>query len=381
MPCGQERSSISATLAFVVETSARLLRLLSLLQVRPDWPGTELAGRLAVTPRTLRRDIARLRSLGYPVQATPGTAGGYRLGAGASLPPLLLDDDEAVAVALSLHSAAAHSVTGVGEASVRALAKLEQVLPSRLRARAAAIAAATVPLTGPAPAVNADALVTITRACHRREQLEFGYRNNSGTQSRRLVEPHRLVQASYRWYLVARDTGRQPASAGHEGGVSPGPGVCAEAAGAGGAGQSEVVTQATAADQAGWRTFRVDRIDSPRANGIRFVPRDPPDAAAFVARGITTAPYRYQARILVRASASAVAERIPPSAGVVTAATADSCVLATGSDSLDALAFHTAMLGLPVQVLEPAELAERMRELADWLGRTASDSATHPSEL
>lgn len=338
----------------MVETSARLLRLLSLLQARPDWPGSELAHRLEVTPRTLRRDVARLRSLGYPVHATPGTAGGYRLGAGASLPPLLLDDDEAVAVALSLRSTAAHSVAGVSEASVRALAKLEQVLPARLRERAAAIGSATVPLAGPDPAVDAEALVTIARACHRRERLEFGYRDSAGSLSRRLVEPHRLVQASYRWYLVARNAGSPASPAGHAG-------------------------PAEQTGHADWRTFRVDRIDTLRATGVRFVPRDPPDAAAFVARAITTAPYRYQARIVVRAPASAVAERIPPSVGVVATATADSCVLTTGSDSLDALAFHIAMLGLPVQVLEPAELAERMSELAAWLARAVSDSATPQS--
>lgn len=339
------------TLWFMVETSARLLRLLSLLQARADWPGSELAHRLEVTPRTLRRDVARLRSLGYPVHATPGTAGGYRLGAGASLPPLLLDDDEAVAVALSLRSAAAHSVAGVSEASVRALAKLEQVLPARLRERAAAIGSATVPLAGPDPAVDPGALVTIARACHRRERLEFGYRDSAGSLSRRLVEPHRLVQASYRWYLVARNAGSPASPAG----------------------------RAEPTGHADWRTFRVDRIDALHATGVRFVPRDPPDAAAFVARAITTAPYRYQARIIVRAAASAVAERIPPSVGVVTTATADSCVLTTGSDSLDALAFHIAMLGLPVQVLEPAELVERMSELAAWLSRAVSDTATPQS--
>jgi predicted DNA-binding transcriptional regulator YafY len=307
----------------MVETSARLLRLLSLLEVRPEWPGAELAERLEVTPRTLRRDVAKLRSLGYPVHAAPGVAGGYRLGAGASLPPLLLDDDEAIAVALSLRSAATHSVAGIGEASMRALARLEQVLPSRLRDRAMSVSQATVPLAGPGPAVDADVLVTIAGACRHRERLEFGYHTRSGQPSHRLVEPHRLVQAGYRWYLVALDTERDD-----------------------------------------WRTFRADRISELRLTGVRFVPRDPPDAAAFVARAVTTAPYRYQARVLVHVPVATVAGLVPPSAGVLEAAGPGSCILTSGSDSLDALAFHLAMLDAEFTVLEPPELSSRLRSLA-----------------
>jgi predicted DNA-binding transcriptional regulator YafY len=310
----------------VLETSARLLRLLSVLQSRPEWQGAELAARLDITPRTLRRDIAKLRSLGYPVHASPGVAGGYRLGAGAALPPLLLDDDEAVAVALSLRSAAPHSVTGIGEASVRALAKLEQVLPARLRDRAAAISQATVALTGPEPTVSADALIVIAQACRNRERIAFSYRSHEGVLSARQAEPHRLVQAGYRWYLVARDLGR-----------------------------------------AEWRTFRADRISDPRLTGVRFVPQDPPDAASFVARAVTTAPYRYRARILVHAPAAAAAERIPPSAGVLDADGPGSCVLTSGADSLDAIAFHLVMMGLRFTVLEPPELVEHMRALAGRL--------------
>jgi predicted DNA-binding transcriptional regulator YafY len=307
----------------MLETSARLLRLLSLLEVRPEWSGADLAERLAVTPRTLRRDVAKLRSLGYPVAAAPGVAGGYRLGAGASLPPLLLDDDEAVAVALSLRTAAAHSVTGVGEASVRALAKLEQVLPSRLRERATAIGTATVPLAGPGPVLDAEALMTMARGCRNHEQLEFSYRSRDGELTARRTEPHRLVQAGYRWYLVARDI-----------------------------------------DRSGWRTFRADRIEAPRLTGVRFVPADPPDAAAFVARAVTTAPYRYQARILLHAAAESVAEHVPPSVGILEPAGPGRCVLVSGSDSLDALAFHATALGVDYVVLEPPELSDRLAVLA-----------------
>jgi predicted DNA-binding transcriptional regulator YafY len=310
----------------MVETSARLLRLLSLLQMRPDWSGTELAGRLAVTPRTLRRDVQKLRGLGYPVSATPGAAGGYRLGSGAALPPLLLDDEEAVAVALSLRTSASHAVTGVAEASARALAKLEQVLPARLRAQARAIGAATVPLPG-GPAVDADALTTIARACREREQLRFGYRGRDGESSDRLAEPHRLVQAGYRWYLVARDVERGE-----------------------------------------WRTFRVDRMRSPEPAGRRFVPEDPPDAAAFVAHAVTTAPYRYQARVVLHAPIGEISAQLPPTVGTLKPAGADGCLLSTGAESLDALAFHLGHLGCEFTVLGPPELIERVRALAGrWL--------------
>lgn len=316
----------------MVETSARLLRLLSLLEARPEWSGPDLAARLGVTVRTLRRDISKLRGLGYPVHAAPGVAGGYRLGAGASLPPLLLDDEEAVAVALSLRTAATHAISGIGEAAVRALAKLEQVLPARLRERAAAIGLATVPLTGPAPTVDGEVLTIIARACRHHERLTFGYqRSQQDEPSMRLTEPHRLVQAGYRWYLVARDVERND-----------------------------------------WRTFRADRIDAPAPTGTRFVPRDPPDAAAFVANSVTTAPYRYQARIVVQAPAARVAGLVPPSAAVVEAVDADTCLVTTGSDSLDAMALHVALLGPAFTVLEPPELIGKMRELAGRL-HAASD--------
>ncbi len=317
-----------------METSARLLRLLSLLQARPEWPGAQLADRLGVTPRTLRRDVAKLRGLGYPVAAVPGVAGGYRLGAGAALPPLLLDDDEAVAVALSLRTAATRSVTGVGEASVRALAKLEQVLPSRLRERATAIGHATVPLAGPGPALDAEALITMARACRNRERLEFGYRGRDGVLTARRTEPHRLVQAGYRWYLVARDLGRGD-----------------------------------------WRTFRADRIEAPRRTGVRFVPVNPPDAAVFVARAVTTAPYRYQARILLHAPVEAIAAQVPPSVGIVEPAGPARCVLVSGSDSLDALVFHVSALDVDYVVLEPRELTARLAALAARLA-TASQAST-----
>jgi predicted DNA-binding transcriptional regulator YafY len=318
----------------MVDTSARLLRLLSIMQTRTDWTGPELADRLGVTVRTVRRDVARLRTLGYPVTATPGLAGGYRLGAGSRLPPLLLDDDEAVAVVLSLRTATSHTVTGIAETSLRALAKLERVLPSRLRQRAAALRLATVPLGGQAPTVAPELLTLIAEACQDQRRLTFGYRDHAGAVSVRTVQPHRLVHTGRRWYLVARDD-----------------------------------------DRDGWRTFRADRIDGPRPTGGRFTLDDPPDAAAFVAEAISAAPYRYRARVLVRAPAATVAERVPPTTGIVEAVDQDSCLLTTGADSLPMMALHLALLGPDFTVLEPPELIAELGTMAGRLHRAHRSSA------
>ncbi|MBT2406364.1 MULTISPECIES: YafY family protein [unclassified Streptomyces] len=229
------------------DTPARLLTLLSLLQTPREWPGSELAERLRVSARTIRRDIERLRDLGYPVEATLGAEGGYRLVAGAAMPPLLLDDEEAVAIAVGLRAGAGHAIEGVEEASVRALAKLEQVLPGRLRRRVGALQSATVALTrGDGASVDPRTLTTMASAVAGPERLRFAYRAGDGVDSRRLVEPYRLVSTGSRWYLVAYDLERED-----------------------------------------WRTFRVDRVSEPFATGARFAPRElPMDAVAFVERGL-----------------------------------------------------------------------------------------------
>ncbi|MEV4068194.1 helix-turn-helix transcriptional regulator [Nonomuraea fuscirosea] len=317
----------------MLETSARLLRLLSLLQSRTDWTGAELAGRLQVGLRTVRRDIDRLRELGYPVDATPGVAGGYRLGPGAALPPLLLDDEEAVAVAISLRTAATGSVAGLEEGALRALAKLRQVLPSRLRHRVSAFQAATVPLAGAAaPAVGADLLADLAAACRDRRRQRLRYRGRDGVTERE-VEPHRLVHTPWRWYLLAWDTGKDD-----------------------------------------WRTFRVDRIEGPLSlPGARFTPRPLPqdDVAAYVSRSITSAPYRYQARILFHAPLAAVAPRTSPGAGRLESVDAHTCLFLAGSDSLDDLAVYVATKGFDFEVLEPPELVPVLRALSDRLSRAA----------
>lgn len=313
----------------MLDTSARLLRLLSLLQARPDWPGPDLAARLGVTVRTLRRDIQRLRDLGYPVHATPGVAGGYRLAPGATLPPLLLTNDEAVAVAVSLQTAASQPVTGIAETSLSALAKLEQVLPARLRERTRALQQATVTLPRTAPTVDPALLTTLATACRHHQTLAFGYTTRQGEETRRLAEPHRLVHTGYRWYLVARDTARDD-----------------------------------------WRTFRADRITDPEPAGARFIPRDPPDAASFVARAVTTAPYRYQARVLIHAPLAAAAELITPTTGMLEDAGPDQCLLTSGSDSLESIAFHLAEMPHAVTILDPPELIETARTMAARLTRS-----------
>ncbi|GLZ33560.1 DNA-binding transcriptional regulator [Lentzea sp. NBRC 105346] len=322
----------------MLETSARLLKLLSLLQVRRDWTGPELAGRLGVDVRTIRRDVDKLRSLGYPVNSVPGVAGGYQLGAGAELPPLLLDDDEAVAVAVGLRTAANGTITGIEETSVRALAKLEQVLPSRLRRRVQALQVHTTPLTSAGPTVDAEALTVIAGACRDHQQLRFGY--TGGTEPRRLVEPHGLVHTGRRWYLVAWDVIRKD-----------------------------------------WRTFRVDRIEGVPTLAGRFTPRTPPfdDLASYVSRQVASSPYTYQAVLVVHAPLAVVAQRTTPTSVQLEEIDADTCLLRSGAESLTTIAFHLMHLDLEFDVLEPPELIDHMRELSQRLARSVSRSGRTPA--
>ncbi|WP_371597322.1 helix-turn-helix transcriptional regulator [Streptomyces sp. NBC_00564] len=316
----------------MLETSARLLRLLSLLQAHREWSGADLADRLGVTPRTVRRDVDRLRELGYPVNASPGTGGGYQLGAGAELPPLLLDDDEAVAVAVGLRTAAGQGIEGIGETSVRALAKLEQVLPHRLRRRVGALNAFTVPmLRGPQPsAIDPAVLTELANLCRDAERLRFDYRSHDGVSTRRTVEPHRLVCTEWRWYLVAWDVDRED-----------------------------------------WRTFRVDRITPRPPHGPRFTPRTPPaeDLSAYVSKGVSTRAYASHAVIRLLVPMEEAAARISPSAGTLETAGKDSCILRTGAASLDVMVLHVMMTGLEFEVIEPAELNEAIRTARDRLSR------------
>lgn len=323
----------------MTETSSRLLELLALLQARRDWPGAELADRLGVSGRTIRRDVDRLRNLGYPVESLTGPAGGYRLRAGTAMPPLLLDDEEAVAIAVGLRTAARASVTGIEETAVRALVKLEQVLPGHLRRRVGALGAATVAPGVAGPTVDPEHLTVIAAACRDLECVRFAYRSRDGTETRRLVEPHTLVNLGRRWYLVAWDRARQD-----------------------------------------WRTFRIDRMVRPALAGGRFRQRKLParDAAAYVEQSIAAAPNRFEAHLTLRSSADQVIGRVPLHWGTITPIDAESCEYRTGDDDLRWLALRIVMLGVDFELHEPPELADHLRAVADRLRRGAS-AVTGPS--
>ncbi|MBN0048360.1 YafY family transcriptional regulator [Streptomyces actuosus] len=314
------------------DTPARLLQLLSLLQTPREWPGGELADRLGVSRRTVRRDIDRLRELGYPVQATKGADGGYRLVAGKAMPPLVLDDEEAVAIAVGLRAGAGHAVAGVDEASVRALAKLEQVLPSRLRHRVSTLQAATTPLTsGDGPSIAPETLTVMASAVAGRERLRFAYRAKDGVESRRACEPYRLVSTGQRWYLVAYDL-----------------------------------------DRADWRTFRVDRVSEPFATGARFEPRELPtgSAAEFLRRSMQRQQASYAFEVTLAASAEVVATRVPGWLGVPEPEEGGGCRLrGVVADPVEWLAVRLAMLGFEFRVQEPAALVDAVGELGGRLSR------------
>jgi predicted DNA-binding transcriptional regulator YafY len=308
----------------MLETSARLLRLLSLLQARRGWTSSELAARLGVTTRTIRNDMGRLRGLGYPVDARPGVAGGYRLGTGGALPPLLLDDEEAVAVAIGLRTAASGSIAGIEETSVCALAKLQQVLPPRLRRRISAFQSYALPVPSRGPQVDPDVLTVIAAACRDHERLRFDYRAHSGAASRRSVEPYRLVNDRSRWYLVAWDTERDA-----------------------------------------WRTFRADRIKPRTPAGPRFTPRALPtdqQIAAQVARGAGEATWHYRARVIVHAPAAHVRDRLPIPADVESLGE-DRCAFEPGSDHPQMLALYLGMLDADFEIADSPELVDALRTL------------------
>ncbi len=314
-------------------TPARLLRLLSLLQMHRDWTGTELAARLDVTTRTVRRDVDRLRELGYPVHAVMGPVGGYRLGAGAALPPLLLDDDEAVAVTLGLQTSAAGGVAGIGEASLRALTKVEQVLPTRLRHRVDALRGAVVtmpPRYGPGPAVDADTLTAISAAIRAAETLRFDYRSHAGDETRRSVEPHRIAHWSHKWYLVGWDT-----------------------------------------DRADWRTFRVDRMSLRTPNGRHFAHRPSPDGdvVAYLRRTMGFAMWPYRSVMRVHVPAEDLAGRVE---GIVTPIDEHTCRLEMGSDSYALVALVVGMLDVEFEVESPPELVTHLQALAGRFTRATS---------
>ncbi|HEY3530038.1 MAG TPA: YafY family protein [Nocardioides sp.] len=318
----------------MAETTERVLRLLGLLQQRPVWTGPELAERLGVTTRSIRRDMERLRALGYPVEATQGVGGGYQLGRGRGVPPLLLDDAEAVAVAVSLRMAAGGTVSGASEAALRTLAKLDQVMPPRLRSEVRAIHAATQTLDSGQAAVDGDALLRLARAVRDTVRVRFAYESRDQTPSARTVEPVGLVATGRRWYLMAYDVDRDD-----------------------------------------WRTFRLDRMTKVEPTTWRFREREHEDPAAFVQRAVASAAYRFQARIVVHAPLSEVAERTSVRSVVLSAIDDETTLLEAGGETLYGLAFHLALLGWEFEVQEPAELRAALAEMGGRALRAAGVEA------
>ncbi len=323
---------MNGTMKDMTDTPARLLRLLSLLQTPRDWPGSELAERLGVTDRTVRRDIERLRELGYPVEATLGAAGGYRLVAGAALPPLLLDDEEAVAIAVGLRAAAGVAVAGIEEASVRALTKLEQVLPAALRRRVRVLATATATPVSARTPVDPDILTTLAAAITNRERVRFTYHSAAGAESRRHTEPVGLVSTRHRWYLVCFDL-----------------------------------------DRDAWRSFRVDRITRPHPTAARFTPRPLPadNPAAYVAGERTDwGTPTFHVRATIHAPAHRVTGRLGDLPGDILPLDDHTCRLdAHRDDSPEWLAHRLLDLGVDFDLHETPELATELRTLRSRIDR------------
>ncbi|NPC96922.1 YafY family protein [Nocardioides sp. zg-DK7169] len=326
-----------------MSTSSRMLRLLSLLQTHRHWPGPELAARLEVSPRTLRRDVERLRELGYAVEATRGVDGGYQLQPGGALPPLLLEDEEAVAIAIGLRQATTGSAAGLAETSVQALTKVIALMPPRLRRRMEAVRTQTEspgPWSG-APVLDAGTLTTLAQACRDEEPVGLTYTpaargDRTSEPSQRRVEPHRLVTLGRRWYLVAYDRDRQD-----------------------------------------WRSFRVDRISEVRTTGQRFRRRElpAPDAVAFVEAGIRGMPHRYAVRVRVAALAADVAAAVGQwGRAVPLEGQSASCVLEMGVDDLAWPVTVLAQVGADFVVESPPELRDAVARTARVFARAAPPS-------
>lgn len=312
--------------------TGRALQLLSLLQTNRFWPCAELAARLGVTERTVRRDLDRLRELGYPVDSTSGRYGGYRLATGAHVPPLILDDEEAVAVAIGLRYAAEAAISGIEETSLRALAKIEALLPHRLRRRVSALHSSVASLRRAVDddVIHPESLSVFAAACRDHEHVRFDYRRTREERSRRHVEPHQLVTAGRRWYLVAWDR-----------------------------------------DRGDWRTFRLDRIQAPRPVGTRFPPRTVPggDAAEFVARSIGRAARDHAATLVIHMPYAEIEGVLRWADHTLREDHAEHCVIGIRSEDLGRLAMTIAEIALtaPVSVIEPAKLASAVERLATHL--------------
>jgi predicted DNA-binding transcriptional regulator YafY len=318
----------------MADSAVRLLRLLGLLQRRPKWSAAELAQHLDVDPRSIRRDVERLRSLGYHVEGVPGVAGGYRLTGGNDVPPMLFEDDEAMAVSVVLGLTAGTPVPGLERATLSALGKLDRLLPPRLRSQLAALRAATDSLVAPTEVVSSESLISLAQACDNHLLATFSYRAHGGQRSDRRVEPHRLVATDRRWYLVAFDLDRND-----------------------------------------WRTFRVDRTSTVKVPGHTFIPRPLEDPAGMVAEAISTTVYEHRVLVRLHAPRDVVARLVPPHTGVIKSAQAGDTVLELGGDDFEFLASYLIGLGPSFEVLEP----EGFRVFVGELGRRLAQTHGGPS--
>jgi len=321
----------------MLSSSSRLLRVLSLLQTRSHWAGPELAERLAVHPRTLRRDIDRLRQLGYPIHASSGVAGGYAFRAGQTLPPLLLDDEEALAVAIALQIAAAGTVSGVEESSLRALVKLEQVMPTRLRRRTGALRSAIVPVQRMGPTIDAGVLATLATACRDQLQVGFSYRDLRGQASVRQVQPHGLVHTGHHWYLVAWDPARDD-----------------------------------------WRNFRIDRVEGAPVIGAHFAPRPGPgggDLGAYVSGQLAVTIQGEEARVVLHKPLDDMLPRIPPAAALLEPIDESRCLMRCPAHQLDWLVYWLMSLEVEFEVRDPPALKQRLRAAGERVARAIAASA------
>lgn len=316
-------------------TTGRTLALLGLLHAHREWSGAELQARLDVSPRTLRRDIDDLRGLGYGIDSVPGVGGGYRLGLGAAIPPLVLSADEAVAIAVGLRAAASATVTGIEDAAARALVKLEQSLSAETRERISAVERAIVPLgRGGGGDVDLDTVVTIAHAIRESRALRIDYRRHDGAEVRRTIEPHRIVHTGAHWYVVARDP-----------------------------------------DRDAWRTFRLDRLTPRLPLAEPFVAKEIPDDAVrdFTTRSITSAPYRHHYRVRMHAPASEVTAHFGPTIADVTPVDDRTCELTAGSASPEEFALYIGMTGLEFEVLEGDDLRVTLLEIGARLRRAGAE--------
>ncbi|ATG56218.1 DNA-binding protein [Brachybacterium ginsengisoli] len=319
------------------DVTTRALRLLALLQSRSVWTGPDLALEMGVTTRTVRRDVDRLRELGYPVLTSAGHGGGYQLGAGRALPPLLLSSSEAVAVAVGLRLAAASAVDGLDEEALRALAALDRILPAPVRAEVGAITEAMGVISRPAAGIRSEVLMTLATAVRDGVRVRVDYERADGERAERRLEPHRVLSMEGRWYLFAWDLDRED-----------------------------------------WRTFRLDRMLAVHASTFAFTPRPTPDIEAAVRESITVGAYPHSVTVRILAPLEEIAPQVPARAGTVTADGPDACVLRAGAGELHWVVMHLARMGAPIEVIDPPELLEMIQGVGEWALRARAGRSPRP---